>query len=82
MSLSPDGSFAVPISGPDQRLAWLRALLLKAQGIARSAWAHARVSCPARSGCPAGSPTPPSRCCPARPATTPSSARSAPVCAL
>ena len=42
-SLSLDGSYAVPVSGPDQRLAWLRALWLKAQGIARIAWAHAKV---------------------------------------
>lgn len=43
MSLSPDGSYAVPISGPDQRLAWLRALWLKAQHIAATAWARTRV---------------------------------------
>jgi hypothetical protein len=42
-TMSTDGSYAVPVSGPDQRLAWLSALLLKLQGIARSAWTHARV---------------------------------------
>ena len=42
-TLSLDGSYAVPVSGPDQRLAWLRALWVKAQGIAHTAWAHARV---------------------------------------
>ena len=42
-TLSTDGSYAVPISGPSERLAWLRALWLKVQGIARTAWAHARV---------------------------------------
>jgi hypothetical protein len=42
-TMSLDGSYAVPISGPDQRLAWLRALLLKVQGVARTAWAHAKV---------------------------------------
>ena len=41
--LSTDGSYAVPVSGPDERLAWLRALWLKATGLARTAWAHARV---------------------------------------
>ena len=42
-TLSLDGSYAVPVSGPDQRLAWLRALWVKAQGVAKTAWAHARV---------------------------------------
>jgi hypothetical protein len=42
-TMSADGSYAVPVSGPDQRLAWLRALWLKAQGIAPTAWANARV---------------------------------------
>ena len=42
-TMSADGAYAVPVSGPDQRLAWLRALWLKAQGIARTAWSHARV---------------------------------------
>ena len=42
-TMSTDGSFAVPVSGPSERLAWLRALWLKAQGIARTAWAHAKL---------------------------------------
>ena len=42
-SMSLDGSYAVPVSGPDRRLAWLRALWLKVQGVARTAWHHARV---------------------------------------
>jgi hypothetical protein len=42
-SMSTDGSFAVPVSGPSERLAWLRALWLKAQSVARTAWAHAQV---------------------------------------
>jgi hypothetical protein len=42
-SMSTDGSYAVPVSGPSERLAWLRALWLKVQGVGRTAWAHARV---------------------------------------
>ena len=38
-----DGSYAVPVSGPDPRLAYLRTLWLKVQGVARTAWEHAKV---------------------------------------
>ena len=42
-TMTADGSYAVPVSGPSERLAWLRALWLKATGIAKNAWAQARV---------------------------------------
>jgi hypothetical protein len=44
MSLSPDGSYAVPVSGPSARLAWLRALWVKAQHVATTAWARTRLA--------------------------------------
>ena len=38
------GTYSVPVSGPSNALAFLRALILKARGIARAAWHHTRVT--------------------------------------
>ena len=44
MSIPLDGTYSVPVSGPSARLAILRTVMLKAAGIARNAWAHARTT--------------------------------------
>ena len=44
MSVSADGSYAVPVSGPSPRLAMLRTIYLKALGVARAAWAKTRLA--------------------------------------
>ncbi len=44
MSIPFDGTYTVPVSGPSVRLAMLRAVLLKATGVARHGWAHIRAT--------------------------------------
>lgn len=44
MSISNDGTYSIPISGPSARMAYLRVLLLKMRGIANNIWATTRVS--------------------------------------
>lgn len=44
MSIPIDGTYSVPVSGPSPHLAMLRALYLKARGISRNTWAHARTT--------------------------------------
>ena len=38
MDIPIDGTYSVPVSGPSPHLVMLRAVLLKAAGIARNAW--------------------------------------------
>lgn len=44
MSIPIDDTYSVPVSGPSARLAMLRTIMLKAAGIAKNAWAHARTA--------------------------------------
>lgn len=44
MDIPIDGTYAVPVSGPSPRLAMLRAVMLKAAGIARNAWRGTRTT--------------------------------------
>lgn len=44
MSITAPGTYSVPVSGPSARLAILRAVMLKAAGVARTAWAHTRTT--------------------------------------
>ena len=44
MSIPIDGTYSVPVSGPSPHLMMLRAVLLKAAGIAKHGWATARAT--------------------------------------
>ncbi len=44
MSIPMDGTYEVPVSGPSRHLAMLRAVLLKAAGIARHTWGTTKAS--------------------------------------
>ena len=44
MSIPIDGTYSVLVSGPSPRLAMLRTLIMKTDGIARHAWASARTT--------------------------------------